>query len=152
MVLYSKSSAGLLSLARGAALARAFHLALGLALDVALRALALALPLALRLALPLVFALASASFFARRKRQHGPPEEPKSTPGGSPNGLLEASGASWARGLPQVAARPLRSRPWTALGALLAALGAVLGRSWRLLGPSGGPREIPASSMGGHFG
>ena len=50
---------GLLTWARGPALARAFPLALGLALDVALRALALALPLALRLALPLVFALAS---------------------------------------------------------------------------------------------
>ena len=114
MVLYFKSSAhsagplrpcGLLSLARGPALARALPLALGLALALAvalaltvalalLRALALALSLALRLALPLVFALASASFFARRKRQHGPPEEPKSSPGGAKMASWRPLGAS----------------------------------------------------------
>ena len=64
---------GLLSTARGPALARALPLALALALGLAFAlavalaflrapALALALPLALRLGLPLVFALASASF------------------------------------------------------------------------------------------
>ena len=109
-------------------------------------ALALAVALALRLALPLVFALASASFFARRKRQHGPPEEPKSTPGGSPNGLLEASGPEagpkWPPGLSGAAPGRLLERSWRllepswgALGALLAPLGAV----W---GSPGDPRRL----------
>ena len=151
-MLFSQSSAhsagplrpcGLLSLARGPALARALPLALSLALALAL---ALAVALALRLALPLVFALASASFFARRKRQHGPPEEPKSTPGGSPNGLLEASGPEagpkWPPGLSGAAPGRLLERSWRllepswgALGALLAPLGAV----W---GSPGDPRRV----------
>ena len=102
-------------------------------------ALALAIALALRLALPLVFALASAFFCS--------PEAPTWTPGGAkidPRGEPKwPPGGLWARGRPQVAARPLRSRPWTALGALLAALGAVLGRSWGALGASWGRLGVP---------
>ena len=89
-------------------------------------ALALAVALALRLALPLVFALASASFFARRKRQHGPPEEPKSTPGGSPNGLLEASGPEAGPKWPGPAPEPPLDGSWSALGGSWSRLGALL--------------------------
>ena len=169
MVLYFKSSAhsagplrpcGLLSLARGPALARALPLALGLAL-----ALALAVALALRLALPLVFALAPASFFARRKRQHGAPEEPKSTPGGRkwpPGGLwgppgpkAGQNGRQGRSGSPLDGSWSALGGSWSRLGALLAPLGAVWGsptpldrREALLDGIFGGlPREAEKSTM-----
>ena len=60
--------------------------------------------------------------------------DPRGEPKWPPGGL-------WARGRPQVAARPLRSRPWTARGSW-SRLGALLGRSWGRLGVPGRPRWI----------
>ena len=79
-------------------------------------------------------------------------EQPKSSPAGAnnrsprgqqspPGGLL---GALWDQVGPRCPPRPL--------GGSWAALGAVLGRPWRLLGPSWasrkGPRQLPGGSRG----
>ena len=176
MVLYSKSSAhsagplrpcGLLSLARGPALARALPLPLGLALALALaltvalallRALALPLPLPLALLYVLLYLL----FLLLRLPLFCSPEAPTWTPGGAKidpregqNGVLEASGCLLAprpapsghQGRSGAAPGRLLERSWSRLGASFA----VLGRSWRLLGPSGNPREIPGGSAGGRY-
>ena len=114
-------------------------------------ALALAVALALRLALPLVFALASASFFARRKRQHGPPEEPKSTPGGGKMASWRPLGASWAPGRPQVAAKAAPEPPldgsWSALGGSWSRLGALLAPLGAVWGSPGDPRRVHGRSF-----
>ena len=44
--------------------------------------------------------------------------------------------------------RPLRNRPWAALGALLAALEPVFWRSWRVLGPFSGGSPASGGSRG----
>ena len=67
------------------------------------------------------------------------PEAAIWTPGGAKidprGGAKMASWRLWGppglQDVPHVAAKPLWSRPWAALEALLAALGAVLGRFWR---------------------
>ena len=113
-----------MSLARGTALARALPLALGLGLALALAlAVALALLRALALALPLALRLALPLVFAL------------------------ASASFFCS--PEA---PTRGPPGRLFGALLAVLGAVLVRSWRLLEPSGGSREIPGGSTTGHSG
>ena len=152
MVLYLKSSAyfaGPLRPCGRPALARALPLALGLALALAL-ALAVALALLRALALPLVFALASASFFA-------PPEEPKSTPGGGQNGLLEASGGLLG---PRTAPSGRQGRSGAAPGRLLESSWRLLELSWSALGASWSRLGVPGRSpegarealLGGIFG
>ena len=65
----------------------------------------------------------------------GPPELPGSLRGA----LGRQFGARWP-------GRPLRKRSWTALGAVLAALGPLLAPLWAVLALPRGPREAPGGS------
>ena len=102
-------------------------------------------------ALPLAFLLASASSFARRKRQNGPPEEPKSTPEGGQMASWRPLGASWAPGRPQVAAKAAPEPPldgsWSALGGSWSRLGALLAPLGAVWGSPGDPRRVHGRSF-----
>ncbi len=79
------------------------------------------------------------------------PGRSKFVPRGSEAAFRKPPGASWAQGGPKVAASGGPKKT----GARLAALGAVLCRSWRLFGrfgPPWGPLEAPREALGCRLG